>query len=54
MQEKFEEDKLIKCLVFSDEASFHTNGNVNEHDAHIWSEENLHATVEHVRDSPKS
>ena len=53
MQEKLEEDEFMKCLVISDEATFHINGKVNEHHVRIWGEQNLHATVEHVRDSPK-
>ena len=43
----------MKRLVFSDEATFHTNGKVNEHNVHIWGKENPHATVEHVRETPK-
>ena len=53
MQEKLEEDEFLERLVFSDEATFHTNGKVNKHNVRIWGEENPHATVEHERDSPK-
>ena len=53
MQEKLEEDKFMKHLVFSDEATFHMNGKVNKHNVRIWGEENPNATVEHVMDSPK-
>ena len=53
MQEKLEEDKLNERLVFSDEATFHTNGKVNRHNVCIWSEENSRATIEHERDSSK-
>ena len=53
MQEKLEEDNIMKHLVFSDETTFHKNGKVNKHNVHIWGEENPHDTVEHVRDSPK-
>ena len=38
MQEKLEEDKLMKHLVISDKATFHTNGKVNEHHVRIWGE----------------
>jgi hypothetical protein len=31
----------------------HVCGKVNRHDVRIWGTENPHATVEHVRDSPK-
>jgi len=52
MQEELE-DEFEERLVFSDEATFHTNDKVNKHNVHIWGEENPHATVEHMRDSPK-
>ena len=38
--------------MFSDETTFHTNGKVNRHNVRIWGEENLHATIEHERNSP--
>ena len=50
MQEKVEEDEFNERLVFSDEATFHTNGKVNRHDVRIWGEENPHAIIEHERD----
>ena len=53
MQEKLEEDKFNERLVFSNEATFHTNGKINRHNVRIWGEENPHATIEHERDSPK-
>ena len=53
MQEKHEEDVFMKHLVFCVETIFHTNGKVNKHNVRILGEENLHATVEHMRDSPK-
>ena len=53
MQEKLEEDEFNERLVFSDEATFHTNGKVNRHNVRIWGEENPHATIEHERDLPK-
>lgn len=53
MQEKLEEDEFRGRFVFSDEATFHTNGKVNKHNVRIWGEENPHVTVEHERDSPK-
>ena len=39
--------------MFSDEATFYTNGKVNRHNVRIWGEENPHVTIEHDRDSPK-
>ena len=50
MQEKLEEDEFN---VFSNEATFPTNGKVNRHNVRIWGKENPHATIEHERDSPK-
>ena len=52
MPEELEEDEFNERLVFSDEATFHTNGKVNRHNLCIWGEENPHATIEHERDSP--
>ena len=54
MQEKLEEDEFNERLVFSDEATFHTNGKVNRHNVRIWGEENPHTTIENERDSPKA
>ena len=53
MQEKLEDDEFNERLVFSDEATFHTNGKVKRHNVRISGEENPHATIEHERDSPK-
>ena len=53
MQKKLKEDEFNKRLVFSDEATFYTNGKVNRHNVCIWREENSHVTIEHERDSPK-
>ena len=52
-QQRLEEDGFAEKLVFSDEAKFHVCGKVNCHNVRIWVTENPHATVEHVRDSPK-
>ena len=53
MQEKLEEGEFNKLLVFSNEATFHTNGKVNMHNVCISDKKNPHATIEHERDSPK-
>jgi hypothetical protein len=52
-QQWLEEDRFAEKLVFSDEATFHVCGKVNHHSVCIWGTENPHATMEHVRDSPK-
>ena len=53
MQKKLEEDEFNERLMFSDEATFLTNGKVNRHNVCIWGKENPLATIEHERDSPK-
>ena len=53
MQEKLEEDDSNERLVFSDEATFRANGEVNRHNVRIWGEENPRAIIEHERASPK-
>ena len=50
---RLEEDRFAEKLVFSDNATFHMCGKVNRHNVRIWGTENLHAMMEHVRDSPK-
>ena len=52
-QQQLEEDWFAEKLVFSDEAMFHVFGKVNHHSIRVWGTENPHATMEHVRDSPK-
>jgi hypothetical protein len=52
-QQRLEEDRIAKKLVFSDKATFHVWGKVNRHNVHIWGTENPHATMEHVCDLPK-
>ena len=41
MQEKLEEDEFNERLVFSDEATFPTNGKVNRHNVRIWGKEKI-------------
>ena len=53
MQETLKEDEFMKRLVFSDEATFHTNGKDNKHNVRILGKKHPHATVEHTMDSPK-
>ena len=38
IQEKLEEDEFMKHLVFSDKATFHMNGKVNNHNVRIHGE----------------
>ena len=53
MQKKLEENEFNERFVFSDEATFHTNGKVSRHNVRIWGKENPHATIEHEKDSPE-
>ena len=53
MLQELEEDQFDEKLVFSDEATFYTNGKVNKQNVRIWRLENPHESLEHVRDSPK-
>jgi len=52
-QQRLEEDGFVEKLVFSDDATCHVCDKVNRHNVRIWSTENPHATMKHVRDSPK-
>jgi hypothetical protein len=49
-QQRLEDDGFAEKLFFSDEATFHVCGKVNRHNVRIWGTENLHATMEHVRE----
>ena len=51
MQVMLEEDGFDDRLMFSDEATFHVTGKVNEHNPRMWETEHPHAIQEHVRDS---
>ena len=35
-------------VCFSDEATFHTSGNVNRHNVRIWGSENPHVVLQHM------
>jgi hypothetical protein len=52
-QQRLEEDRFAEKQVFCDEATFLVCGKATRHNVRIWGTENRHATVEHVRDSPK-
>ncbi len=48
------QDKSIQeNIFFSDEATFYLHGLVNKHNVRYWSEDNPHATIETVMNSPK-
>ena len=44
---------IVSQMIFSDEATFHTSGNVNRHNTIFWGTENSHIVREHERASPK-
>ena len=45
--------RYLRCVVFSNEASFHVSGKVNKHNVRIWGSQNPYEVVESERDSPK-
>jgi hypothetical protein len=47
-----EDDDIVNRLIFSDEATFHTNGKVNRHDCRIWGTQKPQEIIEYERDSP--
>lgn len=47
------DESFVSKIVFSDEATFHTNGKVNRHNVCIWGTENPRETIQYERDSPK-
>jgi hypothetical protein len=54
MLEKLDKDnKFLRKIMFSDKATFHVSGKVNKQNVCIWGSEHPHATVEHIRGSPK-
>ena len=48
-----DDNDYLKCVVFSDEASFHISGKINKHNVRIWGSQNPYEVVEKKRDSPK-
>jgi len=42
MQKIDEEPNFLLNIVFSDEATFEVNGNVNKHNYKLWSDEKLY------------
>jgi hypothetical protein len=48
-----ENETFSRCLIFSNEATFHLSGKVNCHNMRIWGTAHPNATTEHERDLPK-
>ena len=48
-----EKNEFLARILFTDDATFHTCGKVNRHNARIWGSQHPYAIIEHVRDSPK-
>lgn len=48
-----EDDDIVNRIIFSDEATFHTNGKVNRHNCRVWGTQNPLQFIEYERDSPK-
>jgi hypothetical protein len=53
LQKLDEDNEFLRKIMFSDKATFHVSGKVNKQNVRIWGSEQPHATVEHIRDSPK-
>ncbi|GFV44120.1 uncharacterized protein TNCV_3572411 [Trichonephila clavipes] len=53
-QEHFDVNGFENTLVCTDEATFHLGGKLNRHNLRFGGMENVHVTLEHQRDSPKS
>ncbi|KAJ4445840.1 hypothetical protein ANN_12525 [Periplaneta americana] len=45
--------ELFSRLIFSDEATFHTSGEINKHNCRVWGTQKPHRLIEHERDSAK-
>ena len=54
LQRISEDEKFLKRICFSDEATFHVSGKLNKHNVRIWGSEHPHEIRELERDSPKS
>jgi hypothetical protein len=48
-----EEDDIMNCLIFSNEATFPTNGKVSRLNCQIWGTQKPQEITEYERDSPK-
>ena len=48
-----ENDDFLDCVVFSDESTFHLNGNVFTHNVRIWGSENPREFVQSEGDATK-
>ena len=48
-----EDETFLRCICFSDEATFYVNGCVNRHNCRIWGTQQPNEIHEYVRGSPK-
>jgi hypothetical protein len=48
-----EEDDIVNHFIFSDGATFHTNGIVNRNNCQIWGTQKPQEIIEYEGDSPK-
>lgn len=53
MLEKLKDGGWEDRPVFGNEATLRACGKTNKHNIRIWGTDNLHVTLEYVRDSPK-
>jgi len=48
-----EAQMAARCILWSDEAVFHTGGFVNRHNCHYWAAHDPRVTVEKMQNHPK-
>ena len=48
-----EDEKFLKRICFTDEATFHVSGKLNKHNVGFWASEHPHGIRELERNSPK-
>ena len=53
LQRISEDEEFLKRICFSDEATFHVSGKLNNHNVRIWELEHPHEIRELERDSSK-
>ncbi|GBO29044.1 hypothetical protein AVEN_271697-1 [Araneus ventricosus] len=47
------DERFLRKIVFSDEATFHVCGHVHRHNVRVWAAENPRVYVEYERNTPK-
>ncbi|XP_036366705.1 uncharacterized protein LOC118766939 [Octopus sinensis] len=53
LREIDDDNRYLNRILFSDEATFHINGCVNQHNSRIWGGQYLNEVFQYICDSPK-